>query len=238
MFLCALAIHWPVPAHAQSNTSPETAVTTWVASWPESFRQQYGEVKPIAFFTNDTSAVAVISREELDGSTGLFGQCFVKEGAQWKTHPRALPNFLRKGCGLTDEQIQSLAEPIAQFNTFMKYRRHPGGITVVPGTGSPAGSWHNGKDGFYTTTLSFRSDGEGVLGAAIAGIPFRWQTNDVGMVLVLDDGTTTTNIPARFEVEKDVIVLLRKEKEEPFWRVSTNEPPTLEELRKGVSPTR
>lgn len=233
--LCSLS---PAVTAGQTNAKIESAAMDWIAKAPESFRAQYAEVRPVAFFTNSVAAVVVVLATDLENNTGLCGQCFVREDGRWKTSLRAQPNFLRKACGLTEEQIESLADPVEQFNAFMKYRRPPSGITIVPATGSLAGSWHNGRDGFYTRTLSFRSDGEGMLGVAVGRVPFQWQTNAKHeVVLVVTDGQMTTNQLALFEVEKDVIVLQTEGKEEPFWRVSTNEPPSLktyfEELAKG-----
>ena len=243
--LCALS---PGVSTGLTNSAPVTAINRWISSLPNSDREQLGEVTPIAVFTNETVAAVAILQRDKEGNTRHLGQCVAAEGGEWKVYPRALTIVLgkegglsdrqRKKIGLTEEQLQSLAKPVAQCNEFLKYRDCPwSAVKVVPGNGTPAGVWENGRDGFYQQSIAFRSDGEGFLGVAVAGIPFRWRTNNNDLVLTLDDGRTTTNVLARFEADKDVIVLLRKGKEDPFWRVSTDEPPSLEELRKGVSPT-
>ncbi len=96
------------------------------------------------------------------------------------------------------------------------------------------GTWSNKKEGFYICTLSFRSDGKGIINAGgVAGGVLRWCKAESGIAITIAAPPENPTIHARLSEDPEHLTLgLPKSETQTFWRVSAQEPPDFEKQAK------
>jgi hypothetical protein len=102
------------------------------------------------------------------------------------------------------------------------------------------GTWSNNKEGFGICTLSFRTDGRGIINAAgVAGAALRWRDADDGIAITIAAPPENPTIHAQLSTDSQQLSFALPDSEtQTFWRVSSQEPPDYEkqaEVRRNNS---
>jgi len=96
------------------------------------------------------------------------------------------------------------------------------------------GTWSNEEESFDYRSLSFRSNGRGFINiGGIAPAIFRWSETEGGINIFLAMPPENPTIYAKLSDNPDRLTLALPESDpQTFWRVSSEEPPDLEEQAK------